>query len=49
MKKIIVVTDSSSGITQAEAQAKGFAVLPIPFTIDGKEYFEVYGGMYDFL
>jgi len=40
MKKVIVVTDSSSGITQAEAQANGIVVIPIPFTIDGKEYLE---------
>ena len=40
MKKVIVVTDSSSGITQAEAEANGLVVIPIPFTIDGKEYFE---------
>ena len=40
MKKVIVVTDSSSGITQAEAQTNGLVVIPIPFTIDGKEYLE---------
>ena len=38
MKKIIVVTDSSSGISQAEAEQNGLVVIPIPFTIDGKEY-----------
>ncbi|MCM1404126.1 MAG: DegV family protein [Prevotella sp.] len=40
MKRIIVVTDSSSGITQAEAKAAGIVVVPIPFTIDAKEYLE---------
>lgn len=40
MKKIVIVTDSSSGITQAEAKANGIVVVPIPFTIDGKEYLE---------
>ena len=40
MKPIIVVTDSSSGITQAEAKANGIVVIPIPFTIDGNEYLE---------
>lgn len=40
MKQVIVVTDSSSGITQAEAKAAGIVVVPIPFTIDGKEYLE---------
>ena len=40
MKKIAVVTDSNSGITQEEAQKMRIYVLPMPFTIDGKEYFE---------
>ena len=40
MKKIAVVTDSNSGITQEEAQKMGIHVLPMPFTIDGNEYFE---------
>lgn len=40
MKSIAVVTDSSSGITQAEAKANGIVVIPIPFTIDSKEYLE---------
>lgn len=40
MKQIVVVTDSSSGITQAEAEASGIVVVPIPFTIDGEEYLE---------
>ena len=39
-KKIAVVTDSNSGITQAEAKALGITVLPMPFMIDGVEYFE---------
>lgn len=40
MKKIAIVTDSNSGITQSQAKELGFYVLPMPFTIDGKEYFE---------
>lgn len=40
MKNVVIVTDSSSGISQAEAQANGLVVVPIPFTIDGKEYLE---------
>lgn len=40
MKKIAVVTDSNSGITQAQGKELGVFVLPMPFTIDGKEYFE---------
>ena len=40
MKSIVVVTDSSSGITPNEAKAAGIVVVPIPFTIDEKEYLE---------
>ena len=40
MNKIAIVTDSNSGITQKEAKERGIFVLPMPFTIDGKEYFE---------
>ena len=39
-KKIAVVTDSNSGITQAEGKELGIFVLPMPFYIDGGEYFE---------
>ncbi len=38
--KTAIVTDSNSGITQAEAEELGIYVLPMPFTIDGVEYFE---------
>lgn len=40
MKKIAVMTDSNSGITQKQGQELGIFVLPMPFLIDGKEYFE---------
>lgn len=40
MTKIAIVTDSNSGITQNQAKELGFYVLPMPFTIDEKEYFE---------
>ena len=40
MSKIAVVTDSNSGITQAEAKELGIRVLPMPFTIDGETYYE---------
>ena len=40
MNKIAIVTDSNSGITQKQAKEFGFYVLPMPFTIDTKEYFE---------
>lgn len=39
-KKIAVITDSNSGITQEEASQMGIVVLPMPFMIRGKEYFE---------
>lgn len=37
---IAIVTDSNSGITQSQAVELGVTVLPMPFTIDGVEYFE---------
>ncbi len=40
MSKIAVVTDSNSGITQAEAKELGIRVLPMPFMIDGETYYE---------
>lgn len=40
MAKIAVVTDSNSGISQAKAEEMGIYVLPMPFMIDGQEYFE---------
>lgn len=40
MTKIAIVTDSNSGITQNQAKELGFYVLPMPFTIDEKEFFE---------
>ncbi len=38
--KVAVVSDSNSGITQTEAQQLGVRVIPMPFTIEGEEYFE---------
>lgn len=40
MGKIAIVTDSNSGITQAEAAKMGVFVLPTPFYINGKLHFE---------
>ena len=40
MAKIAVVTDSNSGITQKQAQEIGISVVPMPFDIDGKTYYE---------
>lgn len=38
--KIVVATDSSSGITVEEADRLHIPVMPIPFIINGEEYFE---------
>ncbi len=40
MKKIAIVTDSNSGFTNEEAEKFGIFVVPMPFMIDGEEYFE---------
>ncbi len=40
MSKVAVVTDSNSGITQKAASEMGVYVLPMPFTVDDKDYFE---------
>ena len=38
--KTAIVTDSNSGITQNEAKELGVFVVPMPFLIDGEQYFE---------
>ncbi len=38
--RIAVSTDSGSGISQKESRELGISVVPMPFRIDGKEYFE---------
>ncbi len=38
--RVAVATDSNSGITQAQGKRHGIGVIPMPFLIDGKEYFE---------
>ena len=40
MSKILVITDSNSGIKQDEAKQLGIFVIPMPFTVDGEEYLE---------
>ncbi len=40
MKKIAVVTDSNSGITQAQAKDLGVYVLPMPFMIGEETFYE---------
>lgn len=39
-KKIAVVTDSNSGITQAQAKELGLYVLPMPFMINEETFYE---------
>lgn len=38
--RVAIATDSNSGITQAQGAQHGIAVVPMPFVIDGTEYFE---------
>ena len=40
MANVKIVTDSNSGITQKEGEELGVTVLPMPFVINGKEFFE---------
>lgn len=40
MSKTAIITDSNSGITQAEGKKLGITVIPMPFTIEGNDYFE---------
>lgn len=40
MAKIAIVTDSNSGITQAQAKELGVYVLPMPFMIGAETYYE---------
>lgn len=47
MSKIAIVTDSNSGISQKEAERLGIFVLPMPFTIDGQDYYEDINLTYD--
>lgn len=40
MKKVRIITDSNSGITQQEAKELDITVFPMPFSVNGKEYLE---------
>ena len=40
MSKIAIITDSNSGITQKEAEKLGVFVVPMPFMINGEDFFE---------
>ena len=38
--KIAIVVDTNSGISMSEAEKLGVYVIPMPFIIEGKEYYE---------
>lgn len=40
MKKVAVITDTNSGVSPEFAKEIGVTVVPMPFVIDGEEYFE---------
>ncbi len=40
MSKVAILTDSNSGITQADSKELGIFVVPMPFYIDGNLYYE---------
>ncbi len=40
MKKIKIITDSNSGLTQEEGEGLGVFVIPMPFTVNGEEFEE---------
>ena len=40
MSKVAILTDSNSGITQAQSKEIGIFVEPMPFYIDDKLYYE---------
>ena len=40
MSRVAIVTDSNSGISQEEAKKLGVYVVPMPFFVNGRVYFE---------
>ena len=40
MKRVIVITDSNAGILQNEAKQLGIKIVPMPFIINGEEFYE---------
>ena len=40
MGKIKIITDSNAGLNRGEAESLGVYIVPMPFIIDGEEYFE---------
>lgn len=51
MSKIGIVTDTNSGMTAREAEQLGVALMPMPFTVNGRSYVEnvnmTYGEFFD--
>jgi len=47
MSKIAIMTDSNSGITQEEGKRLGIRILPMPFIINGEEFFDGAGLTHD--
>ena len=40
MSKVAIITDSNSGITQAQGKEMGIFVLPMPFFINEETFYE---------
>lgn len=40
LNRVAIITDSNSGITQAQGKELGIFIVPMPFTINEEEYFE---------
>ncbi len=40
MSKVAIVSDSNSGITQTQAKELGVTILPMPFFVGEKTYYE---------
>lgn len=42
MKKIAIMTDSNSGITQKQGEEMGITVLPMPFMINEETFLRIF-------
>lgn len=40
MKRVLIITDSNAGIRQNEAKQLGIKIVPMPFIINGEEFYE---------
>jgi DegV family protein with EDD domain len=40
MKRVLIITDSNAGILQSEVKELGIKIIPMPFIINGEEYYE---------